>query len=1265
MPHQISKRSIQRPEKKPGRGYFVSNFISTCRQFAGWLERFFAQSRNALFVCITALVLGSFASNASADVAGDYRSLATGNWSTAATWETFNGTSWVTASTKPAAANNVFIQAGHTVTLTGSEACNDLHISTGTINDTTGGDGQVALGANTLEISGKVRCYTGTVGGSGNLPGASSALSAIGSPITMTAASAGKIRFVGNTRTIFNTGEWSSSNTGATTTYATEIALNSGQTATAQTVFKTSALTVTSGTLSCAAGSRVGIDNGTTGQGNVTIASGAVLSSAGTGASAGNQVMSRGTATRAGTLTINSGGKLVLSGNDPRIDMNAYVLNGTVEYTGGTQNLLQKSGQDASAVDISTYANLTVNASGAKTLPVDTTVNGILALTNGTLAVSTKTLILNGPAIAGTPNNLTTTSSSSLSFGGSSASVSVPGSVAALNNLTINNANGVALNGNTTISGILTLTSGAFAVGANVLVLNGPAIAGTPGNLTTTSASTLAFGGSSAGVSVPSSVTALNNLIIANSSGVTLNAALTIAASLKINSGTLALNYSGTANIGLLSFDSGATWQATGTYGFTGSGATTIDTTHFATSATLGTVTVGANAPTAAQLQYFRSKVTGNWDAVGTWESSLESIDWFTAAIKPGSVHNVFIQAGHTVTLTGNEACNDLHISTGTVNDTTGGDGQVALAANTLQINGKLRCYFGAIGGSLPGTSSALVNNAAPITMTAGSAGKISFVGNTRTIFNTGEWSSSNTGATTTYATEIAMNSGQIATVQTVFKTSALTVGSGTLNCVLGARVGIDNGTAGQGDVTIASGAVFSSANSGTPAGNQVISRGPSTTAGTMTINSGGKLQISGADPRIDMSAYNLNGTVEYNGVAQNLLQKSGQDAAAVNVSTYTNLILSGTLAKTLAVNTTVNGTLTMAGSASLALGAFTLTYGVSSTLAYAGSAAQTTANTEFPTSSGPNNLTINNTNGVALNSSKTINGTLTVNPNTTLDFNSQTVTAGATVLNGTLTMEINKTGANTFTGSKLTQSSGTLTYGGTLNVMATGSALAGGDVPVLFNAASYSSPLPTSGTLPGLPVQAPALNWYLGSLTNNGSIIVNRAPVAQDISMGAQSATSATLQIINGKYAPTDADGNTLLVSVIQNPSTQGGAVATDGTNITYTAVADFTGTDTFTYTVSDRFGGFATNTITANVVANGAGFNLLSGPISNGDGTATINYLGVPSYSYALDTTPSLTLPITWTPVITNTAGTNGQLSFTFSTSDGQGYFRTRYVP
>ncbi len=232
---------------------------------------------------------------------------------------------------------------------------------------------------------------------------------------------------------------------------------------------------------------------------------------------------------------------------------------------------------------------------------------------------------------------------------------------------------------------------------------------------------------------------------------------------------------------------------------------------------------------------------------------------------------------------------------------------------------------------------------------------------------------------------------------------------------------------------------------------------------------------------------------------------------------------------------------------------------------------------------------------------------------------------------------------------------------------------------PVIFSTASGS--LSTNSVTAGFTSSASVSNLprgtniitaiysgdsrYFGTTNTLSQVVTNHPPVTQAITLGSQSGTPVTLNITSGKYAPTDVDGDLLLVSAIQNPSSQGGVVTTDGTNITYTAAGNFTGTDTFTYVVSDGFGGIVTNTVTASVAANGGGFNLLSGPVDNHDGTATISYLGIPGYHYALETTPSLTLPVTWTPVITNTANTNGQLNFTFDTSAGQGYFRTRYVP
>ncbi|MGL4596667.1 MAG: T9SS type A sorting domain-containing protein [Bacteroidia bacterium] len=56
-------------------------------------------------------------------VAGDYRSIATGNWSALATWETYNGAAWVAAGTAPVTASNVItIRSPHVVTITAAVA---------------------------------------------------------------------------------------------------------------------------------------------------------------------------------------------------------------------------------------------------------------------------------------------------------------------------------------------------------------------------------------------------------------------------------------------------------------------------------------------------------------------------------------------------------------------------------------------------------------------------------------------------------------------------------------------------------------------------------------------------------------------------------------------------------------------------------------------------------------------------------------------------------------------------------------------------------------------------------------------------------------------------------------------------------------------------------------------------------------------------------------------------------------------------------------
>ena len=124
--------------------------------------------------------------------------------------------------------------------------------------------------------------------------------------------------------------------------------------------------------------------------------------------------------------------------------------------------------------------------------------------------------------------------------------------------------------------------------------------------------------------------------------------------------------------------------------------------------------------------------------------------------------------------------------------------------------------------------------------------------------------------------------------------------------------------------------------------------------------------------------------------------------------------------------------------------------------------------------------------------------------------------------------------------------------------------------------------------------------------------ITANHSPVVQALSLSATVGETLSVDVINGVNAPTDADGDGLAVTAVSGPLLGGGSAATNGgTGFTYSATV--TGTNQFSYTVSDPYGGTATNTVTVVVhptyeswaVANGiagAPFGGISNGISNG---------------------------------------------------------------
>ncbi len=95
----------------------------------------------------------------------------------------------------------------------------------------------------------------------------------------------------------------------------------------------------------------------------------------------------------------------------------------------------------------------------------------------------------------------------------------------------------------------------------------------------------------------------------------------------------------------------------------------------------------------------------------------------------------------------------------------------------------------------------------------------------------------------------------------------------------------------------------------------------------------------------------------------------------------------------------------------------------------------------------------------------------------------------------------------------------------------------------------------------------------------------VNDAPVATDDSITTNEDTAATN--VNVRANDTDVEGTTLTITAVTQPATGGSVVINAGTTVTFTPTANFNGSTSFTYTVSD---GSLTDTATVSVTVNAA---------------------------------------------------------------------------
>jgi hypothetical protein len=127
----------------------------------------------------------------------------------------------------------------------------------------------------------------------------------------------------------------------------------------------------------------------------------------------------------------------------------------------------------------------------------------------------------------------------------------------------------------------------------------------------------------------------------------------------------------------------------TGTYSY-GGFHTSGSPGHFWDGATYvsGSVVItGASNPG----DYYRSKATGAWEAITTWESSPDNITWQNATRSPSNTAtSIVIRSGHTITSSTNVTADDLTIDLGGTLDIASGTFTLnnGTAAVDLQVNG-------------------------------------------------------------------------------------------------------------------------------------------------------------------------------------------------------------------------------------------------------------------------------------------------------------------------------------------------------------------------------------------------------------------------------------------------------------------------------------------------------------------------------------------------------------------------------------------------
>ncbi len=377
-----------------------------------------------------------------------------------------------------------------------------------------------------------------------------------------------------------------------------------------------------------------------------------------------------------------------------------------------------------------------------------------------------------------------------------------------------------------------------------------------------------------------------------------------------------------------------------------------------------GLATWGGDALALAKF----SRVSAGWSTASTW--STAGCGGAANTVAPTAADDVTICTGHAITTNANSSALSLVIQTG---------GTLTQATNrTLTIGaGGLN-----VAGTLTSRNTLTVNGATSVSGTLAittTTGTKTFVGAV-TVNAGGVWNNSGNEAVTLRGG--LTHNGATFTAGTGIYTFSTTAAQ-ALNCMTALAIP---------RLTVIAPTVLTNNCPSLTIATALAGTGNLTNSATSTLNIGGTSAIT------TLNAATVGSTVNYTGAAQ-----------TAKVTIYDNLTLSGSLAKTFATTPTVNGVLSLEGTATVVVtGAGVVTYGPAATLQYNKLAAYTTTLEEWPaTFVATGGVIIANTGAITLNAAKVLNASVPL-----------TINSGATLANGAFALSVagNFTQNGTFT---------------------------------------------------------------------------------------------------------------------------------------------------------------------------------------------------------------------------------------------------------